>query len=115
MIYDEIHYMRDKERGVVWEESIVLLDDNVRFVFLSATIPNGKEFAGNWFFILGWIANLHKQKVDVIYTEYRPTPLSYYLYPSGAEGIYLVMDDTGDFREKTYNQAISTLSQNSKL
>ena len=37
--------MRDKERGVVWEETIVLLNPNVRFVFLSATIPNSREFA----------------------------------------------------------------------
>ncbi|KAH8050448.1 RNA helicase [Aureococcus anophagefferens] len=40
VVYDEIHYMRDKERGVVWEESIILLPHSVRFVFLSATIPN---------------------------------------------------------------------------
>ena len=45
MIYDEIHYMRDSERGVVWEESIVLLPDMVKYVFLSATIPNAREFA----------------------------------------------------------------------
>jgi ATP-dependent RNA helicase DOB1 len=25
VIYDEVHYMRDSERGVVWEESIILL------------------------------------------------------------------------------------------
>lgn len=42
VIYDEIHYMRDKERGVVWEESIILLPHKVRFVFLSATIPNSQ-------------------------------------------------------------------------
>ena len=35
VIYDEIHYMRDKDRGVVWEESIILLPHSVRFVFLS--------------------------------------------------------------------------------
>jgi ATP-dependent RNA helicase DOB1 len=44
VIYDEVHYMRDKERGVVWEESIILLPHKVRFVFLSATIPNAKDF-----------------------------------------------------------------------
>ncbi|CAN8010539.1 unnamed protein product, partial [Ixodes pacificus] len=33
------------ERGVVWEETIILLPDNVRYVFLSATIPNAKQFA----------------------------------------------------------------------
>jgi len=30
VIYDEVHYMRDKERGVVWEESIILLPHQVR-------------------------------------------------------------------------------------
>ena len=68
VIYDEIHYMRDKERGVVWEESIILLPHKVRFVFLSATIPNAKEFAE-------WIAHVHAQPCHVVYTEYRPTPL----------------------------------------
>ena len=29
VIFDEIHYMRDKERGVVWEETIILLPGNV--------------------------------------------------------------------------------------
>ena len=54
VIFDEIHYMRDKERGVIWEETIILLNDNVRFIFLSATIPNARQFAE-------WVAYLHKQ------------------------------------------------------
>lgn len=45
IIFDEVHYMRDRERGVVWEESIVMAPKNARFVFLSATVPNAKEFA----------------------------------------------------------------------
>ncbi|KAJ2358910.1 ATP-dependent RNA helicase mtr4 [Coemansia sp. RSA 2618] len=36
VVFDEIHYMRDKERGVVWEETIVLLPHQVHFVFLSS-------------------------------------------------------------------------------
>jgi superfamily II RNA helicase len=54
VIFDEIHYMRDAERGVVWEETIILLPDNVHYVFLSATIPNAKQFAE-------WICHLHRQ------------------------------------------------------
>ena len=42
------------ERGVVWEETIILLPDNVHYVFLSATIPNARQFAE-------WICYLHKQ------------------------------------------------------
>lgn len=45
VIFDEVHYMRDRERGVVWEESIVMAPKNCHFVFLSATVPNAKEFA----------------------------------------------------------------------
>eukprot|EP01052_Picozoa_sp_SAG31_P054935 SAG31_NODE_14889_length_782_cov_0.871157_1_plen_99_part_00 len=68
VIYDEVHYMRDKERGVVWEESIVMLPKKVRFVFLSATIPNAREFAA-------WVAKVHVNPCNVVYTDFRPTPL----------------------------------------
>ena len=34
VIFDEVHYMRDKERGVVWEETMILLGQNVRFFLL---------------------------------------------------------------------------------
>ena len=102
VIYDEIHYMRDKERGVVWEESIILLPDSVRFVFLSATIPNARDFAG-------WIAKVHNQKVNVVYTEYRPVPLQHYVFPVGGDGISLVIDDKGKFREQNFAKALSTL------
>lgn len=71
IIFDEIHYMRDKERGVVWEETIILLPKHVRMVFLSATIPNALEFAE-------WICHIQKQVVHVVYTERRVTPLVHY-------------------------------------
>ena len=64
VIFDEIHYMRDKERGVIWEETIILLNDNVHYVFLSATIPNARQF-------VEWIAYLHKQPCHVVYTDFR--------------------------------------------
>lgn len=47
------------ERGVVWEETIILLPDNVHYVFLSATIPNARQFAE-------WICHLHKQVIFLI-------------------------------------------------
>lgn len=48
------------ERGVVWEETIILLPDNVHYVFLSATIPNARQFAE-------WICHLHKQVIFLIH------------------------------------------------
>lgn len=103
VIFDEIHYMRDKERGVVWEETIVLLPDKVRYVFLSATIPNASEFAE-------WIASLHQQPCHVVYTDYRPTPLQHYIFPAGGDGLHLVVDEKGRFREDNFQKALAVLA-----
>ena len=102
VIFDEIHYMRDSERGVVWEETIILLPDNVRYVFLSATIPNASEFAS-------WICHLHKQPCNVVYTDYRPTPLQHYVFPCGGDGLHLVVNDKREFLDKEFEDAMSVL------
>ena len=104
IVYDEIHYLRDKERGVVWEESIILAPSSVRFAFLSATIPNAREFAE-------WIAVTHRSPCHVVYTEYRPTPLQHFLYPSGSDGMFLVVDEKGQFREDAFTKAVAALSE----
>eukprot|EP00740_Mantoniella_antarctica_P004129 CAMPEP_0181348690 /NCGR_PEP_ID=MMETSP1106-20121128/318_1 /TAXON_ID=81844 /ORGANISM="Mantoniella antarctica, Strain SL-175" /LENGTH=329 /DNA_ID=CAMNT_0023461015 /DNA_START=66 /DNA_END=1051 /DNA_ORIENTATION=+ len=100
VIFDEIHYMRDPERGVVWEETIVLLPDAVKYAFLSATIPNAKEFAE-------WIVRVHKQPCHLVYTDFRPTPLEHYIFPSGGDGIYLSYDRDNKFRQDNFLQAIN--------
>lgn len=45
VIFDEVHYINDMERGSVWEETIILLPRSVGIVMLSATVENVKEFA----------------------------------------------------------------------
>ncbi|BFZ16849.1 hypothetical protein BsWGS_19888 [Bradybaena similaris] len=102
VVFDEIHYMRDKERGVVWEETIILLPDNAHYVFLSATIPNAIQFAE-------WICHLHKQPCHVVYTDHRPIPLQHYIFPADSDGMHLVVDENGDFREDNFNTAMSIL------
>ncbi|ODA78096.1 hypothetical protein RJ55_06699 [Drechmeria coniospora] len=97
VVFDEIHYMRDKTRGVVWEETIIMLPDKVRYVFLSATIPNAFQFAE-------WIAKIHHQACHVVYTDFRPTPLQNYFYPCGGKGASMVVDEKGNFNEHNFNQ-----------
>ncbi|KAH9960623.1 antiviral helicase [Russula dissimulans] len=104
VIFDEIHYMRDKERGVVWEEAIILLPHTVRYVFLSATIPNAMQFCE-------WICRSHEQPCHVVYTDFRPTPLQHYLFPAGGEGIYLVLNEKGEFREDNFSKAMGMLQE----
>ena len=103
VIFDEIHYMRDLNRGVVWEETIILLPDKVRYVFLSATIPNAMQFAE-------WVVKMHNQPCHVVYTNYRPTPLQHYFHPAGADGIHLVVDENGVFREENFQNAMSSIA-----
>ncbi|KAI1117627.1 rRNA-processing arch domain-containing protein [Nemania sp. NC0429] len=104
VVFDEIHYMRDKSRGVVWEETIILLPDKVRYVFLSATIPNAFQFAE-------WIAKIHRQACHVVYTDFRPTPLQNYFFPAGGSGIFLVVDEKGVFREHNFNKTMQLLEE----
>ena len=103
VVFDEIHYLRNKERGVVWEETIILLPDTVRMVFLSATIPNAREFAA-------WIAATHAQPCHVVYTDMRPVPLQHYLFPAGGAGLHLVVDDKGRFRDDNFQKALAALT-----
>ena len=106
-VFDEIHYIKDPERGVVWEECIVLLPRGVRCAFLSATIPNAAEFAS-------WVARIHGCAVSVIHTEYRPTPLQHYIFPAGGDGIHLVVDEAGKFREDNFTTALAVVAANAQ-
>ena len=104
VVFDEIHYMRDKTRGVVWEETIIMLPDKVRYVFLSATIPNAFQFAE-------WIAKIHHQACHVVYTDFRPTPLQNYFFPTGGKGARIVVDEKGNFNEANFNQVMKEVEE----
>ena len=102
VVFDEVHYLRDKERGVVWEESIVLLPPSIKLAFLSATIPNAREFAQ-------WISDLKRLPCHVITTDFRPTPLQHYMFPAGGEGIYLCVDERGTFLKDNFDKMLRSL------
>ncbi|CAI9106905.1 OLC1v1006152C1 [Oldenlandia corymbosa var. corymbosa] len=76
VIFDEVHYVNDVERGVVWEEVIIMLPKHINFVLLSATVPNRDEFAD-------WIGRTKKKKIRVTGTTKRPVPLEHHLFYSG--------------------------------
>jgi superfamily II RNA helicase len=73
LILDEVHFMNDPERGTVWEESIIFSPRNVRFLALSATIPNAGEFAH-------WIETIHGHRVQVVEHLERAVPLYHYYF-----------------------------------
>ena len=108
VIFDEVHYMRDKERGVIWEETMILLSNKINYVFLSATIPNAREFAM-------WICKIKKQPCNVVYTDFRPVPLQHYIYPHKGNAIYLCVDKNGNFKENNFKSAIKVLNDQLSL
>ena len=71
LIFDEVHYIDDYDRGTVWEESIMLKPPHLKILGLSATVPNVGTLAG-------WIKKLHDQPVQVIREEKRPVPLHFF-------------------------------------
>lgn len=73
VVFDEVHYVNDAERGVVWEEVIIMLPAHVKLVLLSATVPNVMEFAG-------WVGRTRGQPMYVTATTKRPVPLEFDLY-----------------------------------
>ena len=70
IIFDEVHYLDDLERGTVWEEAMMFSPDHVRFLALSATVPNIEEVAG-------WIQNVLGRRIEVISETKRPVPLAH--------------------------------------
>ncbi|OQX88013.1 MAG: hypothetical protein B6D55_01620 [Candidatus Omnitrophica bacterium 4484_70.2] len=71
VIFDEIHYLDDVERGTVWEEAIILLPKHMKMLALSATIYNIEEFAG-------WLRSIHNFPIKVIAEDKRPVPLHFF-------------------------------------
>ncbi len=70
IIFDEIHFLDDQERGTVWEESLIFMPDHMRFLGLSATIPNIDE-------LKQWLESIHPQPVKIIKENNRPVPLHF--------------------------------------
>lgn len=58
-----------------------------------------------------WIAHTHAQPCHVVYTDFRPTPLQHYLFPTGGDGIHLVVDEKGTFREDNFQKAMGALAE----
>ena len=107
VIFDECHYINDKERGQVWENCIMMLPSHIQMIMLSATIDNPAGFAD-------WCEsgrfsktkeeeecsdfenqnqNQIKKKVYLASTNKRVVPLSHYGYLTTTESIFKGMKD----------------------
>ena len=94
VVFDEVHYINDAERGSVWEQAILMLPPQVQLIMLSATIDRPEDFAG-------WIESEKRKQIEAqalgpasrikqmyLATTYtRIVPLTHYMWLTANEGI----------------------------
>ncbi len=93
IVFDELHYISDVERGPVWEEAIICSPRHVQLVGLSATVSNAEELAS-------WISRVHRP-ISLIVHEQRAIPLEHYYFLDNK--LHLVMDADGNRVERFPN------------
>ena len=102
VIFDECHYINDKDRGKVWEETMILLSPHINLVMLSATLDR-PDYLANWLGVL-------KQKpINLIETTYRIVPLTHNLLDINYKLVKL-MDAKEIYYEKVYTEWLRTRS-----
>lgn len=53
---------------------------------------------------------LVRSPCHIVYTDYRPTPLQHFVFPAGGDGLFMVVDDRGTFREDNFQKAVAALT-----
>lgn len=131
VIFDEVHYINNIERGHVWEEVshppanlrlylqvLIMLPAHVKIVMLSATVPNCVDFA-DWVGSVEYIDNvstlldscrrIKNRRINVISTPKRPVPLEHLIY-TGQDGktrndLFPLIDKSGEWQTHGFKQA----------
>jgi superfamily II RNA helicase len=83
VVLDECHYMNDRQRGTVWEESIIYCPPDVQLLALSATVANSDQ-------LTDWIGRVHGP-TELIYSDHRPVPLQYHF--CNPKGLFPLLND----------------------
>ncbi|WP_017651700.1 DEAD/DEAH box helicase [Fortiea contorta] len=84
VVLDECHYMNDRQRGTVWEESIIYCPPEVQLVALSATVANSDQ-------LTDWLNRVHGP-TDLIYSDFRPVPLEFLF--CNPKGLFPLLNDS---------------------
>jgi superfamily II RNA helicase len=99
VVFDECHYISDRSRGTVWEESIIYCPPSIQLVALSATIGNPEQ-------LTDWINQVRtgvslkmasklppgqKKTCVLINSHFRPVPLHFHF--STRKGLFPLFND----------------------
>ena len=84
VVLDECHYMNDRQRGTVWEESIIYCPPEIQLLALSATVENSAQ-------LTDWLSQVHGP-TELIYSDFRPVPLDFHYCTE--KGLFPLLDDS---------------------
>ena len=96
VVLDECHYISNKGRGTVWEESIIYCPPAIQIVALSATIGNPRE-------LTDWIERVREQAssdknvkytCELVNSDYRPVPLKFHFI--NKKGLFPLLNNKQD-------------------
>jgi superfamily II RNA helicase len=124
VIFDEVHYINDPDRGKVWEETIMLLPKHIQMVMLSATLDNPEKFA------LWCETQKNNKTVYLSTTNSRVVPLTHYSFitcnqslfknikdkqqqtdiKNTIQKLHIIQDSKGIFNEQNYQKISKTIS-----
>jgi len=111
VVFDEVHYINDADRGQTWEKTILMLPRHIQMVMLSATIDNPHGFA-KW---------CEKDDIEpdakCVYlasTNHRVVPLSHYGFLTTNEGVFKTIRDKETQKEIRDNSNKLLLLQDAK-
>jgi superfamily II RNA helicase len=80
VVFDEVHYINDTDRGQTWEKTILMLPSHIQKIMLSATIDSPERFAT-------WCEKCGdgSKEVYLCSTLHRVVPLTHYGYMTISE------------------------------
>jgi len=128
VVFDEIHFINNEERGHTWEQSIMMLPPNVQMIGLSATLDNPERFA-HWLETKGKVTNESGKEVYLAKKLVRTVPLIHYNFTTVTNGInkvikdkatqeeirnatnklFVIQDEKGVFKENQYKSTVKML------
>lgn len=95
---DEVHYIRDKDRGKIWESVIAMIPKHITLIMLSATIPGAEAFAK-------WVSTIKDRECKIYGTNKRPVPLVHNIYWNGT--CKQIMNEANEFDFLSYKHVYS--------
>jgi superfamily II RNA helicase len=123
VVFDEIHYINDKDRGRIWEETIMLLPNHIQILGLSATIDKPEKFC-QWIETVKcketWLCSHDKRIVPLTHYSFITYPDSYYKkFPTEIKNLIddnnfsnkpiILKEQNKLFREKNYSKILKLL------